>query len=158
MVPCRGLCCGSGTEGVCVPGGFHHGLSCWSRCFGACLGSLLGGCLGLCPNLACAFCFATGSSVWCDGGLVRSVPPVSNVLLYLFLFILKQQQIPHKCRLVEGCLYPILFCQYLDDIQSIYSTTTPFQHYKLNTTKRGGGGGGGGAANAFSQPVTAIYV
>ena len=69
-----GLCCGSGTEGVCVPGGFHHGLSCWSRCFWACLEALLGGCLGLCPNLACGFCFATGSSFWCHGGLGRSVP------------------------------------------------------------------------------------
>ena len=84
MVPCGGLCYGSGTEGVCVPCGFHHGLSCWSRCFWAYLGALLGGCLGLCPNLAFDFCFATGSSVWCDGGLGQSVPPVSNVLLYLF--------------------------------------------------------------------------
>ena len=62
------------------------------------------------------FCSVTRSSVWCHGGLGRSVPPVLNVLLYLFLLILKQQQIPPKCRLVEGCLYPILFCQYLDDI------------------------------------------
>ena len=37
-----GLCCGSGTKGVCIPGGFHHSLSCWSRCFWACLGALLG--------------------------------------------------------------------------------------------------------------------
>ena len=54
--------------------------------------------------------------------------------IYLFLLILKQQQIPHKCRLVEGCLYPILFCQYLDDIQSIYAITI-FQRYNLKTTK-----------------------
>ena len=84
MLRCGGLCGGSGTEGMCVPGSFHHGLSCWSRCFGASLGALLGGCLGLCPNLACGFCFATESSVWCHGGLGRSVPPVLNVLPYLF--------------------------------------------------------------------------
>ena len=37
-----------------------------------------------CPNLACGFCFATGSSVWCHGGLGQSAPPVLNVLPYLF--------------------------------------------------------------------------
>ena len=101
------LCCESGTEGCAfLVVSMTVFLSCWSRCFGACLGALLGGCLGLCPNLACDFCFVTGSSVWCHGGFRRSVPPVSNVLPYLILLILKQQQIPHKCRLVKGTSIP----------------------------------------------------
>ena len=27
VVPCGGPCSGSGTEGMCIPGGFHHCLS-----------------------------------------------------------------------------------------------------------------------------------
>ena len=27
VVPHGRLCCGSGTEGMCIPGGFHHCLS-----------------------------------------------------------------------------------------------------------------------------------
>ena len=75
-------------------------------------------------------------------GVIRAldgVCPLFKMCYFIqFLLILKQQQIPLKCRLVEGCQYPILFWQYLVNTRSIYSATTPFRCYNFNRTKRGG--------------------
>ena len=86
VVPCGGLCCGSGTEGMCIPGGFHHCHSRLSSCFWACLGVLLGAFWDSVLIWPVVFCFVTRSYVWCHGGLGRSVLPVVNVI-YLSILV-----------------------------------------------------------------------